>query len=58
MSSAASLAVPDSATGPARILTISPVATTSRTTLAEDSEDLFPVSLADRVEGRFLAKLA
>ena len=57
MSSAMTLAVTESVSGPARIPTISPVATSSQVTLAEDDDFLFRVSLADRVEGRYLAEL-
>ena len=58
MSSAMTLAVAESVSGPAGIPTISPVATSSQVTLAEDDDFLFRVSLADRVEGRYLAELA
>ena len=57
MSSAMSLAVTESVSGPGRIPTISPVATSSQVTLAEDDDFLFRVSLADRVEGQHLAEL-
>lgn len=57
MSSAMTLAVVESVSGPARIPTISPVATSSQVTVAEDDDFLFRVSLADRVEGRYLAEL-
>ena len=57
MSSAMTLAVAESVSGPARIPTISPVATSSQVTLAEDDDYLFRVSLADHVEGRYLAQL-
>lgn len=58
MSSAMALAVAESVSGPAGIPTISPVATSSQITLAEDDDFLFRVSLADRVEGRYLAWVA
>lgn len=58
MSSAMTLAVAESVSGPGRIPTISPVATSSQVTLAEDDDFLFRVSLSDRVEGRYLARLA
>ena len=58
MSSAMTLAVAESVSGPAGIPTISPVATSSQITLAEDHDFLFRVSLADRVEGRYLARVA
>lgn len=57
MSSAMSLAVAESVAGPARIPMITPVATSSQLTLAEDDDFLFRVSLSDRVEGRYLARL-
>lgn len=57
MSSAMSLAVAESVAGPARIPIITPVATSSQLTLAEDDDFLFRVSLSDRVEGRYLARL-
>lgn len=57
MSSAMTLAVAESVSGPGRIPTISPVATSSQITLAEDDDFLFRVSLADRVEGQHLAEL-
>lgn len=57
MSSAMALAVSESVSGPAQIPTISPVATSSQVTLADDDDFLFRVSLADRVEGRYLAQL-
>ena len=57
MSSAMALAVAESVSGSARIPTISPVATSSQVTLADDDDFLFRVSLADRVEGRYLADL-
>ena len=57
MSSAMTLAVTESVSGPGRIPTISPVATSSQVTLAEDDDFLFRLSLADRIEGRFLAQL-
>ena len=58
MSSAMSLAVAESVSGPDRIPTISPVATSSQLTLADDNDFFFRVSLTDRVEGRYLAQLA
>ena len=58
MSSAMALAVSESVSGQSRIPTISPVATSSQVTLADDDDFLFRVSLADRVEGRYLAQLA
>ncbi len=58
MSSAMTLAVSESVSGPAGIPTISPVATSSQVTLADDNDFLFRVSLADHVEGRYLAQLA
>lgn len=58
MSSAMALAVTESVSGPSQIPTISPVATSSQVTLADDDDFLFRVSLADRVEGRYLARLA
>ena len=58
MSSAMTLAVAESVSAPAGIPTISPVATSSQITVAEDDDFLFRVSLADRVEGRYLAELA
>ena len=57
MSSGMTLAVTESVSGPARIPTISPVATSSQITVAEDDDFLFRVSLADRVEGQYLAQL-
>lgn len=57
MSSAMTLAVTESVSGPAGIPTISPVATSSQITVADDDDFLFRVSLADRVEGRYLADL-
>ena len=57
MSSAMTLAVTESVSGPGRIPTISPVATSSQVTLAEDDDFLFRLSLADRIEGRYLAQL-
>ena len=57
MSSGMTLAVTESVSGPARIPTISPVATSSQITVAEDDDFLFRVSLADHVEGRYLAQL-
>ncbi len=57
MSSAMTLAVAESVSGPGRIPTISPVATSSQVTLAEDDDFLFRLSLADRIEGRYLAQL-
>lgn len=57
MSSAMALAVAESVSGPAKIPTISPVATSSQITLADDDDFLFRVSLADHVEGRYLAQL-
>ena len=57
MSSAMTLAVAESISASRRIPTISPVATSSQITLAEDDDFLFRVSLADRVEGRHLAEL-
>ena len=57
MSSAMALAVTESVSGPGRIPTISPVATSSQITLADDDDFLFRVSLADRVEGQHLAEL-
>ena len=58
MSSAMALAVSESVSGQSRIPTISPVATSSQVTLADDDDFLFRVSLADRVEGLYLAQLA
>ena len=58
MSSAMTLAVAESVSGPGRIPTISPVATSSQITLADDDDFLFRVSLADHIEGRYLAQLA
>ena len=58
MSSAMTLAVAESVSGSAGIPTISPVATSSQITLAEDDDFLFRVSLADRVEGQYLARVA
>ena len=58
MSSAMTLAVAESVSGPASIPTISPVATSSQITLADDDDFLFRVSLADRIEGQYLAQLA
>jgi len=58
MSSAMTLAVAESVTGPARIPTISPVATSSQVALADDRDFLFRVSLSDQIEGRYLARLA
>ena len=57
MSSAMTLAVTESVSGSARIPTISPVATSAQITLADDDDFLFRLSLADRVEGRYLARL-
>ena len=57
-SSAMTLAVAESVSGPAGVPTISPIATSSQVTLAEDDDFLFRVSLADRIEGRYLAQLA
>ena len=57
ITSAMALAVTESVSGAARIPTISPVATSSQVTLAEDDDFLFRVALADRVEGRYLAEL-
>ena len=58
MSSAMTLAVTESVSGPSQIPTISPVATSSQVTLAEDDDFLFRVSLADHVEGQYLVQLA
>lgn len=58
MASGMALAVAESVTGPAGIPTISPVATSAQITVAEDDDFLFRVSLADHVEGRYLAQLA
>ncbi len=57
ISSAMTLAVAESISASRRIPTISPVATSSQITLAEDDDFLFRVSLADRVEGQHLAEL-
>ena len=57
MSSAMALAVSESVSALGRIPTISPVATSSQITVAEDDDFLFRVSLADRVEGQHLAEL-
>ena len=56
-SSAMTLAVAESVSGPAGVPTISPIATSSQITLAEDDDFLFRVSLADRIEGQYLAQL-
>ncbi len=58
MSSAMTLAITESVTAAARVSVISPVATSSQLTLAQDDDFLFRVSLADRVEGVYLAQLA
>lgn len=57
MTSAMTLAVVESVTADAGIPLISPVATSSQLTLADDNDFLFRVSLVDRVEGVYLARL-
>ena len=57
MSSAMALAVTESVSGPGRIPTISPVATSSQITLADDDDFLFRVSLTDGVQAQYLVRL-
>ena len=58
ISSAMTLAVSESVSGPAQVPTITPVATSSQVTLAEDDDFLFRLALSDVVEGQYLAQLA